>query len=59
MNYDWGKDHLAYASHHNEVLGLILIMKYEENNNEVMKRDAWLYFINKLNVKLHDSVKVF
>lgn len=31
------------------------IMKYEWNNNEVMKRDI---YNTKLNFKLHDSVKV-
>ena len=47
INYDWGKSQLALTSpHNNNVLGLTLIMKYEENRNEVMKREV---YITKLN----------
>lgn len=38
MNCDWGKGQPSLASHRNKVLGLILIMKDEENNNEIMKK---------------------
>ena len=40
MNCDWRKGQFSFASHahRNKVLGLILIMKDEENNNDNEKR---------------------
>ena len=38
MNCDWGKGQPSLASHRNKVLGLILIMRDEEYNNEIMKK---------------------
>lgn len=47
MNCDWRKVQLPFTSHHNDVLGSILITKYAENNNEDMEKDVYisnLYF---------------
>ena len=47
VNCDWGKSQLALTSpRNNDVLAWTLIMKYEANYNEIMKREV---YITKLN----------
>lgn len=49
FNCNWGKSQLALTSpRYDDVLAWTLIMKYEANYNEIMKREV---YITKLNFK--------